>query len=169
MKMRILVLFLFAVYVVLSGKNQYIQCYKHLTEYYKIYMQIKDAQQDISRLSEQKQQYQETVSDDSLSWYENRNTLADEINSLPNCTITEVSALDINNKQSVLYLAKTDKIADINRFTDKINGIEFKLSVNDVQETLSALDKLNCIIYRICVDNVNKEVSAQILIIKEKN
>lgn len=169
MRMRVILLLLFAGYVLLFGKNQYIQCYNNVIEYHTLYTQIKDVQQKITAIDNQMMQYQNSIDTNSLSWYNNRIDLIEAIDDISNCSIVEISALDINNKQSILYLAKTENLEDVESFTDKINGIEVKLSVNDVSKVLSSLDKLNCMIYRVCIDNTQNEINVQILIIKEKS
>lgn len=167
MKVRLLILAIFIIYVFTSGKNQYIHCYKKIEEYKKIYAEVNENKKKLEEVQVSLKESHKKISNESLSFYKNRTELVTTISSLSDVTLLEISALEINNHQSILYIAKTDDIADVEYFTDKINGIQVDLESEYIGETLNDLSQLNCIIYDVIVDKDSNIISVQILIIKE--
>lgn len=167
MKVRLFILVIFIIYVYTSGKNQYIHCYEHIKEYKKIYTEVNENKKKLKEVQASLDESHKRVSNESLSLYKNRTELVTTISTLPNVTLVEISALEINNHQSILYMAKTNDIADVEYFTDKINGIQIDLESEDIGKTLNDLSLLNCIIYDVIIDKDHNIISVQILSIKE--
>lgn len=167
MKVRLLILAIFIIYVCTSGKNQYIHCYENIKEYKKVCEEISENKRKLEEIEENLEKSHKKVSDKSLSLYKNRTELVTTISSFTGVSLLEISALGINNHQSVLYIAKTNDVADVEYFTDKINGIQIDLESENISKTLYELSLLDCIIYDVIVDKSSNVISIQILSIKE--
>lgn len=165
MKQKIIILTILLSCIVIFGKNHYIQCYKSIEEYCDLRTKVLQEQDKVKLLSEKTEELMQKSEIPELSQFKNLSELSDKMCKLQSAELKEISALEICSEKTALYIATIENPSEVVSFTDRLNGVEFVLSSDNIGDCLTELSTVDCLYHRISIDQTDNLVYIQIIIV----
>lgn len=165
MRKRLIFLIILITGIVIFCRKDYIQCYENLVEYTKLHNEVLQKQDEVNRISAKTEKLLKNADIPELSLYKNLDNLVMSVDAITGSEIEQISALNICSDNTALYIATVENTEDVHKFSDKINGIEIRLKVNNIKTFMESVSKLDCLFHRVSIDEADKIVYIQILIV----